>query len=120
MSDYQVKIQRVLAGAVGTQVGNRIYLLRAKQGSPTPYVLHSTVTHTQVQHLRGLSTLENPRVRVELYGENYPALRQMQDLIRVALLSAVDFSAVYVFCTESFEDDTQLFHLVSEYSIWHG
>lgn len=120
MSDYHVKVQRAINTAVGSQVGSRIYVLRAPQGSKTPYVLHSTVTHAQIWHLRGKSSLENPRIRIELYGEDYQKLRQLQTLVHEAILGATDFSAVYIYSTEMFEDDTQLVHLVSEFSIWHG
>jgi hypothetical protein len=103
--------------AVTNIVGTRIFRLRARQGTPVPYLLISMPSHKVPSHLRGLINLQSPIVRFDMYGTNFLPL----DTLRDSLITMMDqqLNAVYVFGTELYEDDTQFYHLVADFSVWH-
>jgi hypothetical protein len=80
----------------------------------------SVATHSVETHLKGLSDLENGRIRFDLYGSSYTQLQDLAQAITDAVVSASGFKALPIFDFEMFEDDTQLYHLVHDFSVWNN
>lgn len=101
-------------------VGDRVYRMRAKQGTREPYIILWMPTHERVGHLRGTTNLEHPVVRFDLFGLNFPILDQLRDTI-IDMMTDTNgpFGAIYRFGTELYEDDTRLYHLMADFSVWH-
>lgn len=121
---YRAKVRDTLLSdaSVGAIVDTRIYALRAPQDVPTPYVLLSTISYESINTLAGRTGLETARVRCDLYGSSYNELVGESGLVEAicaALDAATDFSALFVFGTELFEDDTKLYHVVLDFSVWY-
>lgn len=102
---------------ITTALGRRFYSLRAPQDTKPPYVLLSTVSEQRPTHLRGVTDLENSRLRFDLYGKNYLELLNVRDDIESMMYDK--FGVGDNFYTELYEDDTQFFHLVIDFSVWH-
>ncbi len=98
----------------------RAFTLRAAQGTAkppaVPYIIISIPTHRIETHLRGPTGLENPLIRFDLYGTN---LLQLDNLRRALVQMMNTLNGIYRFGTELYEDDTRLYHLVADFSVWH-
>lgn len=106
------------AAAVTAIVGQRIYGLHAAS-TGLPYIIISVLSHEHSPHLRGVSELDHARMRCDLYGEDFNQLVTLEAAVRAAIQGAATFQAQYVFGFELYEDDTKLYHLVLEFSLWH-
>lgn len=100
-------------------VGNRSYRMRAPQGTRDPYIILWMPTHERVGHLRGVTNLEHPVVRFDLFGGDFRQLDALRDTIIEMMTDPSGFGAIYRFGTELYEDDTRLYHLMADFSVWH-
>ena len=103
---------------IASEVGGRVYNMRAKQGTPPPYIVISFPAMRQFVHLRGVAQLTNPRLRVDFFGRNYAQLHDIHAAVVVAISSSRELTGVPSFYTELYEDDTSYFHLVQDFSLW--
>lgn len=104
--------------AISNTLGSRLHALRAPN-TTTPYGLLSVQAHDAIGHLRGVTKLENVRMRLDLFGENYAQLVTLSEAVIDAMASASGFASTYVFGTELYEDDTRLFHVILDFSVWN-
>jgi hypothetical protein len=100
-------------------LGNRYYSLRAPQGTTTPYCIISMPTHNIVGDLKGVTKLEKAQIRFDLYGPSYPQLTALKESIVDMMNEATAFSSVYSFGSEMYEDDTRLYHMTFDFSVWN-
>lgn len=107
------------ASAVRAVVGQRYYSLRAPQTVLQPYIIISMPTHAITSHLKGVTKLENAQVRFDIFGPSYPQLTMLKELIVDMMDQSSTFSSVYTFGSEMYEDDTKLYHLVFDFSVWN-
>lgn len=105
--------------AVRAVVGQRYYSLRAPQAALQPYIIISMPTHAIATHLSGVTKLENAQVRFDIFGPSYPQLTMLKELIIDMMDKSPSFSAIYSFGSEMYEDDTRLYHLVFDFSVWN-
>jgi hypothetical protein len=114
-----MRAQLVADTAVSAIIGEKLWALKAKKGTSPPYATFTVAAYTREGHLRGTTKLENARIRFDLYGGNYPELDDLADAIAASLNNTSGFTAQLVFGFEMYEDDTQLYHLVRDFSVWH-
>lgn len=103
--------------AVVAAVGTRCFRMRAPQDVKPPYIIVWMPTHQRIDHLRGVTNLENPVIRFDMFGTNFMQLDALRDSI--IELMAQTFGATYRFGTELYEDDTRMFHLMADFSVWN-
>ena len=121
MSTLSEKIMVLLGDpSVTSIVGTRSYRMRAPQSQTIikdPYIIVWFPTHEQVGHLRGVTNLEHPVVRFDMFGSVFPPI----DTLRATIINLMcsQMGAVYRFGTELYEDDTRLYHLMADFSVWH-
>jgi len=119
---YREKIRDTLVNdsAVAAIVGQQVYAMRALQTTVPPYILTSVASHVHENTLEGIDeTTDHARVRCDLFGPSYKQLTDLEEAVRNAIHATPAFSAQYIFGFELYEDDTQLYHLVLDFSVWH-
>lgn len=102
---------------VTSEVMQRVYRMRAPQDVRQPYIIVWMPTHVRLGHLRGMTDLENPLIRFDFFGLNFMQLEALRETV-IDMMSDT-FGATYRFGTELFEDDTRMYHLVADFSVWH-
>ena len=119
--NYRTLMHEVLSAssAITDIVGVNISALRALPSALPPYILTEVASHEQMNTLTEVDPLDHARVRCHLYGESYNVLLDLEEAVRNAMNGATTFSAQYIFGFEMFEDDTKLYHLVLDFSLWH-
>lgn len=104
-------------------VSTRIYTLVLPQD-----VSYPAVTITKVSQLRentmsnsGGSGVENQRCSIDIFDGTLASCEAVAEQIRLALIAyeSTNFKAVQVFNLDLYEDDTKLYHVVVDYSIWY-
>lgn len=116
-NDIKAQVTSALTGS--PPITARIFWLRAPFDTKSPYIILSIVSETRDMTLEGNVPQARIRLRVDYFGENYNALQNLDAAVRLALSLAEAFSSYHAFATEMFEDDTLLFHLTSEFSLFH-
>lgn len=119
MASLSEKVITALNGSTGVTsvVGQRFYRMRAPQDVKVPYIIVWMPSHERVSHMRGVTNLEYPVIRFDFFGANFKQLDELRD--SVITLMAQTFGATYRFGTELYEDDTRLFHLMADFSVWN-
>lgn len=119
MPTLSEKVITAMLGSVGVTgaVAQRVYRMRAPQDVKQPYIVVWMPTHVRHSHLRGMTELENPVVRFDFFGLNFMQLDELRETV-IDLMSQT-FGAVYRFGAELYEDDTRLYHLMADFSVWH-
>lgn len=107
----------LMSTSVTDAVAQRVYRMRAPQDVKQPYIIVWMPTHIRLGHLRGMTNLENPVVRFDFFGLNFMQLDALRETV-IDLMSQT-FEATYRFGTELYEDDTRLYHLMADFSLWH-
>lgn len=107
------------SSAITAIVGGNITAMRALDSALPPYLLTEVASHQQMNTLTGVDPLDHARIRCHLYGESYNVLLDLEEAVRNAMNGATTFSAQYIFGFEMYEDDTKLYHLVLDFSLWH-
>jgi len=122
---YRDDIKSAVLGdhGVAAVVGAQVYWLRAPLKAQAPYIILQIVTEEQSGTLAGNVRQAEIRLMVSMYGESYTDLQALDAAVHVALGDGNSpqppFTSLRLFHTELFEDDTRLFHLVTEFSIFH-
>jgi len=121
-----------LASYAGLQalVGNgdspetyRIYNMIMPQSSSYPVVVIHKIAQTRENTMAasGGQGVENARMRLTCYSTTLAQAESVAEQCRLALKNAEgsNFRAVQVFNTDNFEDGTQLYQVIVDYSIWY-
>lgn len=108
-----------VTSVIGGQPSMRAFAMRAPQGTRIPYLLITMPAHNIGSHLRGVTKLENPTIRFDMYGTNILELEALRDALIEMMNAATQLQAVYSFGTELYEDDTRYYHFVADFSVWN-
>lgn len=116
-ADIKAQVLSALTGS--PPVAARVYWLRAPLKVETPYVVLSILSETRDPTLQGNIAQARIRLRIDFFGENYTELQDLDAEVRAVMAAASVFVSLHAFASELYEDDTRLYHLVSEFSIFH-
>ena len=102
---------------------NRIYTLVMPQDSSFPSVVIAKTSQLRENTMSdsGGSGVENQRCRINIYDATLTSCEAVAEQVRLALIAAASsqFKAVQVFNLDLYEDDTHLYHVIVDYSIWY-
>lgn len=106
---------------VTAQISTRLYPLTMPDASPMPSVVYSVVTMVPASHFTGYSIAYN-RVQIDVYGKTYQSARDAWAAIEAVLrpLSQPELSAQLESERDIYEDDTQLFRVSCDVSVWRA
>lgn len=107
-------------------VSDRIYFVRADQDVETPYIVVTKISGVREHSHDGSSELAHPRFQISVFGTTYSSCKSVTAAVQAALqgykgaMSDVTVGAVfYDNETDTYESDTGLFQIITDYTIWH-
>jgi hypothetical protein len=109
-------VQEQLVAALANVAGGRIYAAIARDAPETPFVVYSRTSAVHEMTLAGRS-MTNTHFQIDCYDDSYSAVVAVRD----SVLAALDaWAARPVLLSESdlFEDDTRLFRISIDVSVW--
>ena len=95
--------------------------VRAEVAQPTdvtPYIVHTHITVTRVNSLKGYSGLANPHFQVDVYADTKAQATSLKRAIREAILANLDLAAVLITEGSGYEPDTKRYRQRQEFSFW--
>lgn len=95
--------------------------VRAEVAQPSdapPYIVHTQITGTRVNSLRGDSNLANPHFQVDVYTETKAQASDLKNAIRAAILANPQLGAVLITDASGYEPDTKRYRQRQEFSFW--
>jgi len=92
MPALEADIVSILTGAsaVTSLVGNNIFPIPGKQGTPKPYLVYQRVSTVPVRGLGGTHNFGAHRIQITCWGRNYKETKDLGRAVRQALDSASD------------------------------
>ena len=112
-----MSLESVVQSALGSCAANGAHQDVAIQGTLPPYIVWTLVASSINNNLGGASNAQNARVQVDCYAATPILRRAIGDAVEAAM-AAASFSNVELNQAASFENETRLFRLMLEYSIW--
>ena len=110
----QTDLQAVLAPLVTGGAWN----LRAAQNTVPPYIVWQRVVSTINNSTLGASDVQNTRVQIDAYAREYPAVDARARAIAAAVGGA--FNGVRLSVQDFFEDETRLYRVSQDFSVWRA
>ena len=101
-------------------VSGRCYPLNAPDPVAKPYIVYSVVSDVTENTLDGDSGMSNTRVQVDVYGKSYgeaKGLAGKAGTVKTAMAGAA-FSNIHLASRDLYENDTQLYHVAMDFSVW--
>ena len=95
--------------------------VRAEVAQPTdatPYIVHTQITGTRVNSLKGDSGLANPRFQVDVYADTKAQATSLKRAVREAILANPDLAATLIPEGSGYEPDTKRYRQRQEFSCW--
>ena len=108
-------------------VGSRIYALMLPQGVTYPAITYQRVSGPREYAMGGPAGVANPRFQIDIYSDTgYLAAKQVAGAVRSALSGysgamGGETAQTVILSDERdiFEDDTGLWRVSTDYTIWH-
>ena len=114
---------------ITSYVGEQIYYVKADQDATAPYIVVTKVSGVREHSHDGGSHLAHPRFQISVFALKYGTAKTIATAIQTALqgytglmggVSGVTVQAVfYENETDTYEPDTSLFQVITDYIIWH-
>ena len=108
----QTSLQTALAGLASGGAWN----LRAAQNTVAPYIVWQRVIQATNNSTSGASNLQNTRVQIDVYAKDYPTADSVATSIESSIAAA--FNSVKLSEQDFFEDDTKLYRISQDFSLW--
>lgn len=101
----------------------KVYALIAPQEINAPYMVIQKAAQTRENTMAdaGGAGVENGRYRLIIYADTLGESETIAEQARIALMAAQTskFKALQVFNISNYEDDTHLYQVIVDYSIWY-
>lgn len=107
--------------ALTALVSSSIWPEKRLQGSSLPAVIYYRVPGGErVNSLQGYHTLENAIVAIEVHSTGMDERREVANTVITAMTGSVYFSCILPDPPyDDFDDDTQIYERVMEFSVWN-
>lgn len=110
-----MSLQTTLQAALSGIAAGGVWNLRAAQNTNPPYIAWQRVISTTNNSLRGASDVQNTRVQIDAYATSYTAADALGSAIEAAV---VGIGAIKISEQDFFEDDTRLYRVSQDFSLW--
>ena len=122
MSQVEPKIYTLLSGdaLIAALVATRIYPVILPQDVTLPAISYSRVSGGQVNSFDGYSDLENPRIQIDVWGETYASVQALAALVHTVMDGATTFGALLESDMDFYEDDTLIYRVSMDFSVWNN
>ncbi len=109
----QTLLQTALIGIASGGAWN----MRAAQNTPAPYIVWQRLISTTNNSTRGPSDVQNTRVQVDVYAADYLTTKALADAVQSAVATS-GINGVKISDQDFFEDDTKLYRISQDFSLW--
>lgn len=106
-------IQTLLAALVS----GRCYPLNAPDPVAKPYITFQVISNIPSVSLDGPNGTENRRIQIDIWASTYGAAKTLENSVKAAMVAA-SFVNVPLSTGDLYENDTQLYRVSMDYSIW--
>lgn len=107
------------ANAVTTIVGDRIFPVLLPQGVAFPSITYQRVSGDREYNLSGYSTLENPRIQIDIWSTSYGISKDLGGKVKTAMDAATTFKSIMITDQDMYEDEIKIYRVSQDYSIWN-
>ena len=108
-----------LVTTLTSTLSGRFYPSVAPAGVTAPYAVYSMVSGIPVNDLAGQSNLTNARFQVDIFDRNKAALDALAVQIQSDMNSATLFKSVCLNKMDLWEDPSQYYRVMMDFSIWY-
>jgi hypothetical protein len=112
-----MSIESDVQTAFGALVSGRCYPLTAPDPVVKPYIVFSTISDVQLNSLDGYSGIAEKRIQVDVYTTGYGVAKTLALSVKTAMATTLPAS-IHLSSQELFENDTQLYRVTMDFSIW--
>lgn len=106
--------------AVQALVGTRVYGRFLPHGMDTfPAVSFLFVSDSPVMDLQGEASIVNQRWQIDCWSTRIAEVEQLADAVKTAISETTEFRAIRLGSSSSFEEQSSLFRITLEFSIWY-
>jgi len=122
MSQLEPKIYTLLSGdaLISALVSTRIYPVILPQNVTLPAITYSRISGGQINSFSGYSNLENPRIQIDVWGVTYASVQALAALVHTAMDGATTFGALLESDMDFYEDDTLIYRVSMDFSVWNN
>lgn len=100
-----------------TAAEDRVYALIAKQGAALPRITFQRITSAPVTSLGGSSNLDQVRIQVDSWADDYLEAKNLAAQVRLAL-EATSFKALLTNDFDDYEPETRIYRVRQDYRCW--
>jgi hypothetical protein len=121
MSQVEMKIKTLLLAnaPVAAIIGTCLYPVILPQSPTLPAVTYFRVSGGQENSLKGYSGLEHPRIQIDCWSLTYAGAKELANAVRAAMDLATTFKALCISDHDLFEDDTRIYRVSLDFSVWN-
>ncbi len=126
MIEQAIRDTLVADSDVTALVGSRVHFAQAPQDVASPYIVLTKISGVRDHAHDGATGLAHARIQLSAFATTYYEAKQIvqaaQDVLQAysGLMGTVQVdSCLYENETDMFETDTRLYHVTSDYVIWH-
>ena len=116
-----MSVETVLGACLLAAPGLGGIKVRAEVAQPTdvtPYIIHTQISGSRVNSLRGDSGLANSRFQIDVYADTKAQTSDLKKAIRLAVLANADLGAVLLTEASGYEPDTKRYRHRQDFSFW--
>ena len=97
----------------------RIDPIQRGHSGTDPFIVYQQVSDSSFNHLSnaGGGGKRNVRMQIASFAPTHKSAYELAEQVRLAMSSATLFSSVYILTLDSFEADTKLYSVITDYSV---
>lgn len=100
-------------------VVSRIYPIKANQSATYPLLVYQRISNSQYNGLSGSSGLANSRYQISAYADTYASARAVADQVVLAMAAATVTSILKSRIDTDFDDVSDKYRVILDFSVWH-
>lgn len=112
-----MSLQTTLQAALTGLAAGGVWNLRAAQSPVPPYIVWQRVISSTNNSTTGASNIQNTRVQIDAYARDYAGADALATAIEAAVIAS-GLTGVKLTEQDFFEDDTKLYRISQDFSLW--
>lgn len=114
----ELTVRRILLDA-GVLDESKIAVNKVVSGTAPPYITYFLTAGTRQASMGYAGKLRNARLQFDVFAKSYSEAKALASSVQLALENAAGISPpVFNGDLDQYEDDTQLHHVILDYSFW--
>lgn len=112
-----MSLQTILQATLAPLASGGSWNLRAAQDTPAPYIVWQRVISSTNNSTTGASDVQNTRVQIDVFAKDYTTSNALATAIETAV-AACGLPSVKLSEQDFYEDDTKLYRISQDFSLW--